>query len=456
MPGRADRFRGGLLDGGKVAAIPFPGMTFGQAALVMAVTLSVAGVASAEPASARPRITVRAYGEDPGAAGLAEPVEAQVGEVLAQDPRLAFTPLSDLLEPPLEAARALGRADLAIIDAESAFQEMDLAKAKTLIAQAMSAYQRYLPELAARGGGVTPLRDAFIKLAKTRFFDGDLDGAKDALRYVFVLDPKVEFDETIFPPQMKKMVIEAKLLYETLGPGKLAIDSDPSGAVVWLNGQKLDHPTPTTADAPPGPNYVSVLHRGYAPLTSIVEVNGSGGTSTALEPLERRKDHPIADIERARVKLDTSDQPPMLAGACKKLGVEMLLLVRFAPSPSGLRVTDVLYDARPNRILKRASQVVPAAEAPAAAAELAGELLRGVRTDGVWVPPAPPPKPSWWAGFTHRTREDFDRFHHWKYFWYAVGGAAGAVALGVGLGVGLGVAHHQAGIDQSVILLGGP
>jgi hypothetical protein len=430
--------------------------------LTLAWTVLTAGalafgakVASAEPVP----ITVRAYDEDPGGKALADPVEAQVGAALAADGRFAFTSVVDRLEPPVEVARALGRADLAIIDAETAFQQMDLAKAKTLITGAIASYQRYLPELAARGGGVTPLRDAWIKLAKSRFFDGDLDGARDALRYVFVLDPKVEYDPTTFPPQMKKMVIEAKLLFETLGPGKLVVDSDPNGAVAWLNGVKLDKPTPTdVVAAPPGPNYVSVRRRGWAPLTTVVEENGSGDQATALESLTRYPKHPIADLERARAHLDESDTPAGLAAACGVLGVKMLVLVRFAKvaAPTGdTRLTAYLYDARPNRILKRASIVTTADGAPSAAHALTGELLRGVRLDGIYIPPKPPVRPNWWQRFSVSTRDHFDRFHHSKYFWYVVGGAAGAVALGVGLGVGIGVSQHQQTIGQAVILLGG-
>jgi hypothetical protein len=411
------------------------------------------------PQPGKPRLTVYAYeeGTTPEAGAAADAVEAAVAESLRPDPRIAFATTTEMLDPPIESDRALGRADLALVDAESEFSAMELDKAKQLLNDAVAAYNKHLPRLAARGGGTEFLRDAWLKLAKTQFFDGNPDAAREAMRYALVLDPTFTFKKELFPPTMKKMVVEARLLFETLGPGKLSIDSDPPGATVYLNGKKLPNPTPTEApDASPGPNYVSFELRGYQTVTATVENKGEGQTSTVVQGLPRWPKNPFGHLDRARKDLDAAEPPRSLKEAAQTLGVDLVVLVRTAPGPDENKRTVLayLYDARPDKMLKRSQTVAPKEEVPQAARALASELLKDVRLDGVWRAPEPPKKPSWWAKFSTKTKSDFVRFYHWKYFWYVVGGAAGAVVLSTAIGVGV-AEHNRQTAANSVILFGG-
>jgi hypothetical protein len=407
----------------------------------------------------KPRLTAYAYeeGNGTGAVAAADAIEAAVAESLRGDGRVTLSTTGELLDPPLEADRALGRADLAIVDAESAFAAMELEQAKQLLNDGVAAYNKHLPRLGQRGGGTEPLRDAWLKLAKTQFFDGNPEASREAMRYALVLDPTITWAKTQFPPTMKKLVVEAKLLFETLGPGKLSIDSDPPGATVFLNGKRLDAVTPTEVpDAQPGPNYVSFERRGYQTVTATVENKGEGQTSTVVQGLPRWPKNPFGTLDRARKELDQSDTPPHLKESAQTLGVEMLLLVRAQPDAEEgkRRVVAYLYDSRPDRVLKRASAVVPEADVPQAARSLASEAMTGVRFDGIWKLPETPRKPSWWARFSNKTKQDFTKFYHWKYFWYVVGGVAGAVVVSTAVGVGV-AEHNRQVANQAVILFGG-
>jgi len=76
----------------------------------------------------------------------------------------------------------------------------------------------------------------------------------------------------------------------------------------------------------------------------------------------------------------------------------------------------------------------------------------GVRLDGVWAPPKAPEKPKWHQRLWVEMKDDWGRFRHWKYFWYAVGGVAGAVVIGTVVGA---TVSHQKIVAADVILLGG-
>lgn len=386
-----------------------------------------------------------------------EAIEAAMGEVLAADPRLRFRTLDLILSPPDVADRALAEADKALADAKQAYADMDLDTAKSLLEAALKGYQKFLPALATRTDTVTPMRDGFVLLANVRFFEGNQDGAKDALRYVFALDGSVRWNKAMFPQQMKKLVVEARLLYETLGSGRLTIDSDPQGASVWLNGIKLPDKTPSQpVDAPNGPNFISYARRGWAPMTQAFVVDGSGADSRALATLSRYPHNPMAPIDQARAKIDDSPAPAALKEACAKLGVDMLVLVKTSragdkdDAPPEI-LTGYLYDARPARIINRIEKKVEG-DLGATARVLTEELFHGVRLDGVWAPPKAPEKPKWhqrlWAGM----KDDWGKFRHWKYFWYTVGGVAGAVVIGTVVGA---TVSHQRSIAADTILLGG-
>jgi hypothetical protein len=399
-----------------------------------------------------PRITAHAYDED-STAVLAELVEAGIGEELATNGRLRWTSKADLLMPPDQAPRPLGEADVQSMDAEDALGQGDVEKAKQLLEKSLKTYQSYLPQLAARGGGLEPFRDAWLRMARARFFDGDQKGARDALRFVFVLDPTVKWDPRKFPAAMKKVVVEARLLFDTLGSGMLNIDSDPPGATVYLNGRRLDRPTPLEGvAAPPGPNYISYVRRDWLPVSGIFEVAGGGDVASAVRSLEHFPGRPLQPIYRAQKELDKSDAPPTLKEGATKLNVDMLLLVRLEKGEGeSTRLYGYLYDARPQRILKRVEKAAPNGELGNAARELAQELTTGVRLDGV-APAATVAKKK-----SPSAAEQWRKFRNWKGFWYVVGGVAGAVVIGAAVGIGVGVGGQKHGLTpgEQLVLIGG-
>ncbi|MCU1276803.1 MAG: hypothetical protein JWM53_349 [bacterium] len=411
------------------------------------------------PPAVPPRVTLHVW--EPERANRFEPeetIEAAMGEVLAGDARLRFTPLGALVSPPDVAQKALADADKALADAKQAYADMDLDKAKPLIETALKTYQKFMPEMAARPDGITPMRDGFIALANVRFFEGNQDGARDALRYVFVLDGSVRYNKALFPAQMKKLVVEARLLYETMATGRLVIDSDPQGAAVWLNGIKLPDRTPAQPiDAPNGPNFISYARRGYAPMTQAFAVAGGGEESRALATLSRPPKNPLAPIDRARAKIEDAPALPSLKDACAQLGVDMIVLVRT--SRAGERddeqpqiLTAYLYDARAARVINRLEMKVEG-DLPATARVMARELLHGVRLDGVWEAPRVAGKPRWNQRLWADAKQDWGRFRGWKGFWYVVGGVAGAVVVGAVVGGAVGA--HQRTIASDIVLLGG-
>ncbi|MSP62449.1 MAG: PEGA domain-containing protein [Myxococcales bacterium] len=408
-------------------------------------------------ADGQPVLTVHVYEEGAREKELTQ-VLGGFDAVLSKDERIRYRDLADQLDPPGEAQAGLGDADEKLKDAQAAFEQMDLENARGKAEGAIKLYERYLPQLAAEEDGLTHIRNAWIRLAAVRFFDGNNDGAKDALRHVFALDPLAEFSPKMFPPQMKKVVIESRLLFDALGTGKINVLSDPPRATVFVNGIVKGTAPVVVEEVPAGPSYVSVRRRGFAPQTVVAEVNGGGDEARSEITLTRFDNDPIGPLGQVRTQLGSEEAPPEVVEAARKLRVDLLVAVQIAKDSAGLHVTAFLYDARPKRLLRRVEKVGPVGSAAETAQQAAKELLTDVRLDGVYAQPTPPEKTGFFTMIVEKVGEGWTLWRGWKYFWPSVGALVGVVVVSIVIGVGVGGrASPPPGFTpgEQVILLGG-
>ena len=395
------------------------------------------------------------------APSLGPRLRAALRLALERDPGVAPRPLD---VGAVHETGPLSVADGAIGKAEALFQDMDLDPARAALDEAIRTYEEHLVELAQRETGVRPLRDAHVLLAKVYFFGGAFDSAKDALRRAFVLDPKLGFTTQLFPPQMKRIVVEARLLYETLGGGKIEVTSEPTGAEVILNGHRASPHTPAVVDAPPGPSSVEVVLPGYASLRRIVDVGAAGARGDPRVAFTlRRDDAPAARARAAAVALaaggKAEEDLPALAG---HLGVDALLVVHAAAiTELRWKVTAGAYhleprgkpDAKPGASVdaKPSARLDAREERSGLNASLESELEALLRPILDKIHEHHKPIVVAERGGEGRLR----RFRKSKAFWWVVGGVSGALAVGIGVGAGVGASEaHRHAIARDAVLLG--
>lgn len=425
----------------------------------MTVTVAAASVATAQPIA-----TARVYEEEAGPA-LAVEIERSLAEVLVPDGRLQFRPYVDILNPKskIEAQQA-EVADL-LKRADAAWEELNVQVCKDLLDQAIAIESKILESRVEHPDGLKMMYDLLLRSARTRFLDADQRGARENLRQLFAMHGSLQ--ASLFPPQMKKVVVEARLLFETLGTGSLQVESDPPGAEVYLDGVRQTGRTPLELkDLIPGPHVVTFSRRGYQPSTAIGDVRGGGETSQLFHTLERYPKSPLQPLDRVRQKLDIAEGEPTpteLKEAAIGFGVDVLFLVRLvrredengAPRPV---LIGYGYDQRANYVFVRVERPAADTTLMEQSRALAQELVAEVKADGAYTPP----KPVKGKGKKQKAKpgdkpvaSDGTPLWKKKEFWYIAGGAAGVVLLSTFIGIGVGVTQQnerkQRAIDTAIL-----
>lgn len=328
--------------------------------------------------------------------------------------------------------RDLRRADNQLEHAAALLQELDIPTAESALASAMHTYEQHLLRLVERDGGLARLGDVYRLQATARFLDGDDDGARAVLKRCFVLDPALDYDKKLFPPDMEQLVNEERLLFDELGRGALVVGEASRGAQVYVNGVARGLAPLEVADLPAGPNYVTLVMPGHPVTTTTVLVDG-GAPVQVDEALPLHADGPAAALRVAASEVGKSPAGPLLRAAHEQLGSpdELLLAVAAPASTDELALSVYRYDMTSGKLIQKGERRVPAVAPTEATAELAQSLTSGALP---FAPGSDESRPLWKR----------------RYFWHVTAGAAALVVIGVVVGVA------SAGLSNAerVVILG--
>ncbi len=394
----------------------------GGAAAALAVIVLVGQPRSAEAGSpATPRhVVVQAYAAD----GLTEAERRAIEQSLAAGVRRSMkakkgaevvtgTPEDTISEA---AEKALERSDKGLAEAIKRMRNLEDG-ALDLLDWAADEYQRYLPQLMARDGNANKLIEVHERTAIASFLNGDQKAATEALRKAFVLNPDLDYDEKIFPPQLEKLVVNERLYHDELGRGGVRVELEGGGqATVYVNGIARGAAPVTVDDLPAGPNVVSLVAPAAEPVIVIAQVAGGGDRVTVKGAVKLPKSVDRGPLAGTRGDVGNPHVASTIARAGQGLGADALVLALPTPHGDEIAVVAYVYDLRSGALVGRTEDTLPRAGADAE--DLGGALMATV----TWQPSIAlgPKKPPIWKH---------------KYFWPAVGAAAGVVLIAVVVGV---------------------
>ena len=418
----------------------------GWALAMVVVVAAAAPTAQAEPVG---KLTAYVVGNPESALA---PLRAGVAETFAGDGRIEYRPIGELLpEAREDVAGELKKADDELDEGDKAFSGMDIDPAKQHLTAAVELYRAWLPELIKRDGSTAKLKSTWLLMSKVYFFDGDMANARAALRHCMTLDAQLRFDKNVFPPQMKKLVQEARAQYDSAGQGTVAVTSTPAGAIIYVDGVAHPSPAPQTIAVTAGPHDVRLDMLGHKRVVEALDVAGGGAAPTELAAVLPETPSPADALLGPAVAQGDDARTPELSRAAQKLGVDMIALIKATAGAGGkIELSGLLYDVRRDLVLKRATRETGGSDEDVrlGGRYFARELTTGVRLDGR---PEPPPHRETFA-------DKWQRFRESKWFWPVVGTVGGLVVTGAAVGVGVGVAQRRAADEtaaSAVVLTGG-
>ena len=381
------------------------------------VLLGNAATADAGAPSAPHHVVVKAYAAD----GLTEAERRAIEHALGKGVRGAMKRADVVTASPegalsSAAEKALERSDKGLAEAIKRMRNLEDG-ALDLLDWAADEYQRYLPQLMARDGNANKLIEVHERTAIASFLNGDQKAATEALRKAFVLEPDLDYDRTIFPTQLEKLVVSERLYHDELGRGSVRVELEEGGkATVYINGVERGAAPVTVEDLPAGPNVVSLVAPGAEPVIVIAQVAGGGDVVAVKGAVKTPKSVDRGPLAKTRGDVGSPHATAAIARAAKSLGADALVLALPTVHGDEIAVVAYVYDMRSGALVGRSDDTLPRTGADAE--ELGGQLMATV----TWKPSIAlgPKKPPIWKH---------------KYFWPAVGAAAGVVVVAVVVGI---------------------
>jgi hypothetical protein len=281
-----------------------------------------------------------------GAAGQTAIGAARTDLVKALGPdEVAPGPARDALEAPLAT------------DADG--DQATLERARTLIAQARDAYRSFdydaafdkLRQADASLRGLYPSGEVVAALVDTNVLMGQVWAARKdeaqaiaSFRLARRLAPEqASLDPAKYRPQIVELYDKAGASQK--GSGKVAITTDPPGAMVWIDGQQAG-PAPIEIAVGAGDHYLGATLDGHVPRTERIAVV-DGGRSDQTFLLERLPAEQRARAIRQRLLRRTADADWQRGAAdlADVASVDVLVILRTATAADGTPGTSLEWAA---------------------------------------------------------------------------------------------------------------
>ncbi len=277
----------------------------------------------------------------------------------------------------------------------------------------------------------TPLRDALALLGASYSFQGMGREARRVFRRLHVQFPGYEPDPNVYPPNVVSAFRKAAPRGRSARVGTLRIETDPPGAMVYLDYVPMGPSPVELGNVLPGTHVVRLLRPGARQVVQEVELRPGRSKTVSTILADEEGAQGLADAVSALTEEDFSgfEAPDSLTEIIGILGVDQIGVLHVASEEGegSAQVAFLIFGGNGRRLLRsEASVPLEGAEAASALRSLIEQgfarthVVRQARDEERVFATRPPPAPTgsvfgkWW-------------------FWAAVGGAvvAGGVTAAV-------------------------
>jgi len=426
------------------------------AAVSVLVLIGRVWVASAEPPAgpraAPPDVAVLALlgdGDDPALVRLA----GEVQTALAQGGEAQVLPVAALVEL-LSGGGRLQRSGADLERLRGLFQQGYLQSYSFEYDRALTTLHRVLQGL----DRLAPSAERWRLWTRTRIFQGialaglkQEDAALKSFAAVLRVRPKLALSRKEYAPGTIRLWEKARARLASLPRGRLAVETEPAGASVRVDGQALGR-TPFIGELPYGHYHLHLVHPEAGDASRWVSI-GAEPVRIRLQlsfegALELDRAHPCIRLPAGQQDLPGHWWPWLGA----RLGLDRLVVVKRIHQPGQSRLVAALVDLERGRKL-REGWLEPSGDDPAQrrqdASDLARFLLTGQAPDRLQVRPLSVDEPGEPVPPIGSRVPDLPVHYAprpWLRTWwpYAV---AGGLLLGGGLGCHLASDHYARQVD---------
>ncbi|MEZ4246829.1 MAG: PEGA domain-containing protein [Polyangiales bacterium] len=252
----------------------------------------------------------------------------------------------------------------------TAYLDLRLDEATTLLQAAVENFDQAMSALE----DPTDLGQSLLFLGAVQVYNGDRRGAQRTFERLHVQMPHIQPDPNVFAPDVVQRYEQARI---RATDGQITVESDPPGAVAYIDFIPRGLSPVTVAELPRGEHTIRVVAPGSTPYIE----NAGGGrrgpatVSAFLLPVEGNEGLAPAVAGIAGSELRSADGP--IAEVARILDLDKIGVIRVAYGDSAetIRLELVIFDAHSGRRVLRGEVV-----APRALGELEDVVTRAVQS----------------------------------------------------------------------------
>ncbi|MDR0966354.1 MAG: PEGA domain-containing protein [Myxococcales bacterium] len=256
---------------------------------------------------------------------------------------------------PIEALSARKKLRSAVSQAKRQINVGNLDEAEENLRAAINEFSKAAPVMESCG----EICDTLIHLAGIEFLKGEEKSAREAIGDVLAMDDSFKFDGAAFDKAFMLLYREIQQRKMNQGRlGMLVVESSPTGARVFVDGEDRGY-TPVTFDhLPVGKHILRVERAGYISYGQMVEVSEAGASTVKARLNPTDEFASIADnVETLSKDIDRRRGSRALARVGAKLQVERALLGTIRTENARVKLNLILVDFTEQSILAADSKI---------------------------------------------------------------------------------------------------
>lgn len=193
-----------------------------------------------------------------------------------------------------------------------------------------------------------------IYLGASKVFLGKKAEGLRVFKTLLALNPKAKLDPMLFPPSLFSVFGKAYKELKKKPKGKILLDSDPSGANIWLDGRQMGLTPKRLSGLLPGRHTLRLVHSGYQDTGEMVEL-----AAGAQKKIELSLDMLMGTawlsslLQRLNAGIGTSAYPDEVDQLLRKVAADRFVYLSISSRGAGVvRIRGYHWDGVSGRLLR--------------------------------------------------------------------------------------------------------